>query len=178
MARIGADVDGVGYAFTEDARIVCANWLNVHPLELDPAKVWDFMLIQWGIDFETFWRIWHEDMARGGAWLRLPPCDGYVEGLTDLRDAGHEVIICTNRKGGEVATMQWIQKHNVPYDGLFIGRDKTLVDINVLVDDWEVNHAEALAIGRRCLLWDQPWNAHVEDAERVFNWTEVAEALS
>lgn len=176
--RIGVDVDGVGYSFTEDARIVVADWMNIHPLELDPAKEWDFMLTQWGMDFDTFWRIWAEDVARGNAWLRFPPEVGYVEGITALRDAGHQTIIITNRKGGELATMQWLQKHDVPYDGLFIGRDKTMVDIDLLVDDWEVNWQEALAHGRRCIIWDQPWNAHVTDAERARSWDDVIKAVS
>lgn len=176
--RIGADADGVGYPFTEDARIVVAEHLRIDPSELEDPRVWDFMSEQWGVDQTTFWDIWAKDVAKGLAWLRFPPEDGYVEGITNLRDAGHKVIICTNRKGGELATMQWIQKYDIPYDGLFIGRDKTLASIDVLVDDWEQNWRESLDIGRRCLLWHQPWNEHVNDAERVFSWTDVMEAVN
>lgn len=178
MTRIGVDVDGVGYSFTEDARIVVADYLHIHPTELDNPAVWDFMIEQWGVDSETFWRIWGEDVARGTAWQRFGPEPGYVEGITKLRDAGHQVVIVTNRKGGELATMQWIQTHRVPYDGLFIGRDKTLANIDVLVDDWEGNWTEACGIGRRCLVWNQPWNSHIEVCERVHSWDDVIKAVS
>lgn len=178
MAHIGIDLDGVMYPFHEDARIVVADYLHIHPIELDDAKCWDFMTDQWGVDQKTFWQIWFEDVARGNAWLRMPPADGTVEGIHRLRDAGHSTHIITSRKGGEVATVNWIHKYDIPYDTLHIGRDKTRVNVDLLVDDWEQNWCEITDSGGRCLLWDQPWNAHVVDAERVFTWYDVLDAVS
>src|SRR3990167_9194143 len=113
MAHIGVDVDGVCYPFTDDASIVVADFLHIDQMELPVPKVWDFMSEQWGVDQKTFWEIWYEDVARGGAWLRLPPVPGTLEGLHLLRDAGHSIHIITHRKGGEVNTMKWIQKYDI-----------------------------------------------------------------
>jgi 5' nucleotidase, deoxy (Pyrimidine), cytosolic type C protein (NT5C) len=178
VARVGADVDGVGYSFTECSRHVVARHLSVDLFDLEDPKVWNYMTEQWGIDQETFWSIWAEDVAAGTGWLRFPPEDGYVEGITNLRDAGHQVVIVTNRRGGELATMKWIQAYDIPYDGLYIGRDKTAVNLDVLVDDWEQNWREVNDAGGRCLIWDQPWNHHVIEAERVYDWDDVLKAVS
>jgi hypothetical protein len=126
MANIGVDLDGVCYSFSEDSRIVVANHRGIDPLELEVAKVWDFMKIQWGMEYDDYWKIWYEDVARDhdGGWLRLPPEPGTVEGLNALRDAGHTIHIMTYRKGGEINTMKWIHRYEIPYDGLHIGRDK------------------------------------------------------
>lgn len=177
MAHIGVDLDGVCYPFTEDARVVVADFLHCDPLDLPDPKVWDFMSEQWSVDQKTFWQIWYADVAQGGAWCRLPPVDGTLEGLNALRDAGHSIHIMTHRQGGEMQTVRWIQEFDVPYDTLHIGRDKTRVNVDVLVDDWERNWQEVTALGGRCLVWDQPWNAHLSDAERVFSWGDVVEAL-
>lgn len=178
MAHIGVDLDGVLYPFTEDARVVVSEFLGIHPVELDTPKVWDFMSEQWGVDQATFWRVWYEDVNRGGGWSRMPPVPGSIEGLHDLKSAGHSIHIVTSRKGGEMNTARWIQTHDIPYDTLHIGRDKTRVNIDILVDDWEKNWLEVTAAGSRCLIWDQPWNAHVAEAERVHSWSEVLEVLS
>lgn len=178
MAHIGVDNDGVMFAFHEAARIVVANHLRIDPIELPPAKVWDFMSVQWGLDHKTFWKIWFDDNANGGGWLRLPPVDGTVEGLKTLQKAGHTIHIITSRKGGEVATVKWLQKYKVPYDTLHIGRDKTRVLVDVMVDDWEGNWKELTAVGRRCLVWNQPWNDHLSEAERVHSWDDVLKAVS
>lgn len=178
MAHIGVDLDGVVYEFHEDARVVVANHQGIDPSELTSATVWDFMSEQWGVSQRTFWKIWFEDVAREGAWLRLHPVPGTIKGLKALQKAGHTVHIITSRKGGEVNTVKWIQKHKIPYDTLHIGRDKTRVLVDVMVDDWERNWQELTAAGRRCLIWDQPWNSHVTEAERVYSWGDVLEAVS
>jgi 5'-nucleotidase len=170
MAHIGVDCDGVIYEFHEDARIVVANHRGIDPSELTEAKVWDFMVEQWNI--------WFQDVAKEGGWLRLPPVPGTVEGLKKLQKKGHTIHIITSRKGGEINTVKWIQKHKIPYDTLHIGRDKSRVLVDVMVDDWERNWEELTAIGRRVLVWDQPWNAHLTEAERVFSWDDVLEAVS
>lgn len=178
MAHIGCDLDGVLYPFTECARVVVADHMGCDPLDLEEAKVWDFMTEQWGMDQRKFWDIWFKDVARGTAWCRLPPAPGSVEGLKRLQKKGHTTHIITSRKGGEVNTVKWIQEHKIPYDTLHIGRDKTRVNVDVLVDDWERNWQEVTEAGGRVLLWDQPWNAHVLGAERVYNWNDVLEAVS
>jgi hypothetical protein len=83
----------------------------------------------------------------------------------------------TYRKGGEINTMKWIHRYEIPYDGLHIGRDKTRINVDLLVDDWEENWKEVTAAGGRCLVWDQPWNAHLTEAERVFTWDDVLDAV-
>jgi 5'-nucleotidase len=178
MAHIGVDCDGVVYEFHEDAKIVVANHRGIDPSELTTAKVWDFMIEQWGMESKEFWDLWFKDVAKEGAWMRLPPVEGTVEGLKRLQKAGHTIHIITSRKGGEVNTVKWIQKHKIPYDTLHIGRDKTRVLVDVMVDDWEGNWHELTAAGRRVLVWDQPWNEHLLEAERVHSWDDVLKAVS
>lgn len=178
MAHIGVDLDGVLYPFTECARIVVAEHLGIQPEELAEVAVWDFMTEQWGMDQRLFWDIWFKDVAKGNGWCRLDPIEGTERGLKLLRRKGHTIHIITSRKGGELNTVKWIQNHKIPYDSLHIGRDKTRVNVDVLVDDWERNWEEVTAAGGRVLLWDQPWNSHVVGAERVFNWDDVLKAVS
>lgn len=176
--HIGVDCDGVLYDFTEDARLVVAQHLGTEYTNLEPAKVWDFMTEQWGLDQRTFWKLWFKAVRDDDAWFRLPPVEGSVEGLKRLQKAGHKIHIVTSRKGGELNTVRWIQEYGIPYDTLHIGRDKTRVNVDVLVDDWEKNWHEIRDTGGRCIIWDQPWNSHLLEAERVWGWGGVLELLN
>lgn len=170
--KLGIDLDGVCAMFEEDSRAVCADWLHLHPLELEPAKVWNFPSEQWGIPMDVFWTIWFEDVARGRAWWKTPVYEGTLEALTNLRDDGHTIHIVTSRKGGELPTASWIKEFEIPYDTLTIGEDKTVVNVDLLLDDWERNWNEATDAGRYCVLFDRPWNQHVTTADRVSSWDE------
>jgi 5'-nucleotidase len=171
MRRIGVDLDGVCYEFVHDARVVCAEHLGVATDALPEVTQWDFFE-QWGLTPEEFWRIWFKDVERGRAWNNRPPTEGATEALTSLRDRGHTIHIVTSRKGGEAATMSWISKHDLPYDTVTIGRDKTVVNIDLLLDDWEGNYLEVTQAGGHCVLFDQPWNRHVIEAPRVHGWAD------
>lgn len=178
MAHIGVDLDGVVYDFAEDARIVVANHLNVDVLSLSPAKMWDFWQEQWGVTSELFWKIWFDDIRRGNAWFRLAPIEGSIEGLASLQDSGHSIHIVTSRRGGELNTVRWLHEYGVPHDTIHIGADKTRVNFDILIDDWERNWQEVTESGGRCFIWDQPWNSHVMNAERVFCWDDVLEKVN
>lgn len=171
---LGIDLDGVCYDFAEDARVVCAEHLNVSVESLAPAAKWNFFH-EWGFDNELFWKLFLEDMHRGRAWRQRPPYDGTVESLTHLRDQGDKIVIVTSRKGAEPATAEWVRTFDIPYDALVIGEDKTLARVDLLLDDWERNWREMTAHGTPCVLMDRLWNQHVVEAERVHDWDDFIE---
>lgn len=175
--RVGIDLDGVCYSFTEDSRVVCAEYKHVDPSELPDPACWNFPEEQWDIPMHIFWELWFEDVAKGRAWRKRPPVDGTVEALNKIMDNGHTIHIISSRKGGEVATLGWVNEFAIPYDTLTIGHDKTAVNFDVLLDDWEKNWRDCQDAGRRCVIAHQPWNTHLTEAERVYGWDEFVKLI-
>lgn len=80
----------------------------------------------------------------GQSYGELAPVPGAVKKLTSLRDAGHYVILQTARHmktcDGDVGkvlarqglvTLQWLDKHSVPYDEVHFGKPHA----DVYIDD-------------------------------------------
>jgi len=76
-----------------------------------------------------------------------------------LKEHGHDVAIVTHQlKGIEDYTCQWLKKYNVPYDSLHFSNDKSLINLDVLVDDGlhnlnNLNHKKTMGL---CV--ERPWN--------------------
>ena len=94
----------------------------------------------------------------GQAYAELEPVPGAVEKLRSLKAAGHYLIICTARhmktcegnvgmvvaRQGRV-TLDWLERHGVPYDELHFGKPhaQIYIDDNALrFDSWSAIAAD------------------------------------
>lgn len=135
-----------------------------------------------------------EDFYRGGGFLNIPPIDGAREGLEVIREAGFKIVLITARPHWQYKrlygdTLQWLQKHNIPYDLILFNKDKAeAIYEHILparpkffVEDKAKHCIEVAAIGVPVLMMDWDYNKDMANTaliKRVAGWREiVAEVL-
>ena len=108
----------------------------------------------------------------------LQPYKGAVRTIKTLIESGHEVYIATST---DVRNLEWkeqlLQKHFpfIPKDNLIRIHNKSLLNVDVLIDD-KIDNLISIFADRICL--SQPWNQD-EDADyaysiyRVNHWGEI-----
>lgn len=179
--RIGFDLDGVGYRFTEAARQVAIDYLGARPSSLVPPTVWHFLDTQWGLDVDDFWEAVKAAHHAGGFWDTLPPYPGYVDAAKAIIDRGHDLHIVTSRPGyAASATRSWLRRWGVPYSSLTLSSDKSVVPTDLFLDD-RLSNLDALAdAGTLTACWGQPWNtgavhhpARPSQHALVTSWTDL-----
>lgn len=183
--RLGLDIDGCMYDFVE-------SWLyapttlaymrkNGIPFPDDPHfHDWDdwkrmgFTLegflhtCQIGVDDEYIFRIGE-------------PFEGVVDVITALQDEGHSIHVITHRTFGKKSitnTEAWLKQYEIPFDAITFAEDKTVVGVDLLLDDRDVNYEMSVKAGIPCVLMSRDWNAHVQFAPRVADWYEFHEYVT
>lgn len=130
IAKIAVDIDDTLYSFTDEAREALSVMVDEYPQypQLSHALYanWD----QWRTPFELCGEdedgnsLWLECIARchdSERILAQEPYNGAVEVLTELAEAGHELIYISNRATEtEDATHQWLMANNFPYGELVV----------------------------------------------------------
>lgn len=169
MARICLDKDGVQADFVGGFRAYLQSHGHLHPCP-EPTK-WNFASF-WGLSMDEF-MLEMKRFARASGYARLKPL-GDLSVLRALKDAGHEIVVATNRYSfpedrGRVAadSIQWLNDHNVPFDHFALVTDKRVIDADVFLDDGPSNIEALLGAGKRAIIFDQPYNQDTHCTERV-----------
>lgn len=176
MARVGIDLDGVVYDFVESLR----EYLHVEhhwpAPEVLPVQRWEFYE-DWGLTREGFLSYCRDAVARGYIFTRGEPSEGAVEALRAIREAGHQLIIVTDRgsmsRHAREATVSWLRKYGIEYDELHLTGKKSDIPLDYFVDDRLENYDELDAAGVKVFLWNQKWNEDdTRERRRVSSWDE------
>lgn len=178
--RIGIDCDGVLYDFAGHITSFFREFLDDGNLP-DPTT-WNFFSEEWGMLPGVFWAGVRTAWAGGWVW------DGHHGTLGDrweprrslgeLSDKGHEIVVVTTRPDyARESTQEWLAWNQLPHNELIFTEDKTKWNLDVLLDDAPHNIEQAQAAGIRAIIWDQPWNRHVE-GERVYAWDQFVNAIN
>lgn len=178
--KIGLDLDGVVYDFTESLRYYVVTHKGLVREKLTDAQCWDFFTHQWGWTLQEFLSHAAEGVDAGVIFKYGEPLPGSLEGIQALRDSGHTIHVVTDRKFGNLSkhnTVEWLDQFNIQYESITFAADKTVLDLDVFIDDRDKNYWDLTEVGKRCLLFNQPWNSHVETEDRVNSWDEVVEKL-
>lgn len=180
--KLGIDVDGVMYDFVD-------SWLNAPttieymmdkgiPYPDDPAfHTWD----DWermGFTLQGFLETCVRGVDDGVIFRYGAPFDGVVDVIEALRDEGHAIHIITHRTFGKKSvqnTMEWFNEYEIPFDTFTFAEDKTIVGVDLLLDDRDKNYEQSVKEGIPCVLMDRDWNQHVKFAPRVSDWYEFHE---
>ena len=161
---VGFDLDGVLYSFGDSVyRYLCSIGEEDLWKSGPTAKpYWDFYK-DWGWTGEQFVQMCN-DGVDAGYIFRGPARDGASEVVNAIKDAGHEIVIITDRSFGTTpkashdATREWLAENNIPYDRLYFSPDKTIVPTDIFIEDkWE-NFQALLAAGTECYLVNRAWN--------------------
>lgn len=172
--RVGIDLDGVCYDFAGSVR----EYLN-HP-HPDPER-WEFYE-DWGLSLDDFLTVCHDGVDAGIIFTHGDPYPNVLDAFKIIKGAGHSIHIVTDRAFGQngaspAATAAWLARHGLDYDSLTFSADKTVVKLDVMVDDKPSNYAALQAAGVDAYLLTRPWNQQVPNAQRVLDLLHFAEVI-
>jgi 5'(3')-deoxyribonucleotidase len=177
----GVDLDGVVADFYGGLRPVVAEWRGV-PTESLPSEV-SFGLEEWGFkDPETYQRLHRFAITRRQLFLNLEPIPRAAAVLRRLSDENVRIRIITNRLFIKYAhlettsqTVEWLEKHGVPYWDLCFMSEKAAVGADLYLDDSPSNIEALRKQGLKAIVFTNSTNRKLP-GPRASSWDEV-EAL-
>jgi len=174
---LGVDLDGVCGDHAEAFRRVVASERGVDPHSLGEQRTWDFT--EWDMDRDEFERLHRIAILEHHMFATMPVIPGAAETLWRLSDAGVWIRLITHRLyanwGHAVAvadTVEWLDRHGIPYRDLCFLGDKPQVEADAYIDDAPHNVAALRDSGAAVLVFSQPYNLEVA-GPRVSGWAEV-----
>lgn len=180
---LGLDLDGVCADYVAGFRAHVAKAFGVEESTLGVVDHWDFTNIGWGIVSRQHYESLHLQAVREGMFRTLPPVPGVSRALWQLSDAGVHIRVVTHRlfiKGAHEQsagdTIGWLEGHNIPYRDICMIADKVKVGADLYLDDSPTNVEKLRAAGADVVIFDQPYNRHVE-GQRVRTWDEALELI-
>lgn len=169
--RIGFDSDGVLYRFTKAYH----SWMNLnHGMSLDlevEAQTWD-----WFLDWQTveqFKQAMDESVDAGHLFWQGELYESEIPQLiADLQAKGHTVHLVTHRFSGKAkcpkaATEHFYASQGIEFDSITYSRDKTVVDVDVFIEDNIANYDALEVAGIKAYLINRPYNQENDDRRRV-----------
>ncbi|MGK2928152.1 MAG: 5' nucleotidase, NT5C type [Acidimicrobiales bacterium] len=174
----GVDLDGVCGDFSTAFRAVVADDLGVDADALPPRSNWDFS--EWGIRDEDHFRVVHRRaVLEHRVFREMAVVEGCAEALWRLSDAGVWIRIITHRLyvnwGHHEAvtdTVDWLDRHAIPYRDLCFLGAKPEVDADIYIDDAPHNVTALRDAGNEVIAFAQPYNVDVGGL-RASTWEEV-----
>ena len=179
---LGVDLDGVCGDHTEAFRRVVAAERGIDPADLGPQTSWDFA--EWGLTADDFFALHRTGVLEHRMFREMPVIPGAAEVLWRLSDAGVWVRLITHRLyanwGHAVAvadTVDWLDRHGIPYRDLCFLGQKPQVEADAYIDDAPHNVEELRAAGNEVIVFDQPYNRELP-GPRARSWTEIEELVA
>jgi len=129
-----------------------------------------------GIEREDLKEIF-EMFNEGGIFLDLEVMEGARETMSLLNEK-HRIVLVTSRPACvERHTRQWLEREGIPYDELHFATEKKAngIPFDLFFEDQDKFAIELAEEGAYVLLFDAPWNRHVEhdNINRVYSWQDV-----
>jgi hypothetical protein len=179
----GVDLDGVVADFYGGLRPIAAEWLGVAVETLPPRVSWG--LIEWGIDqapggYEALHKF---AVMQRELFLTLPPMARAPQTLRRLSKAGVRIRIITHRlfikyfhQIAVSQTIQWLDRHDIPYWDLCFMQQKTAVGADLYVEDSPSNIERLRAENQKTIVFTNSTNEHLP-GPRANSWDEVLELV-
>jgi hypothetical protein len=182
--RVGIDLDGVCYDFSASVREYLVTHANTHTHDDTPHPTrWEFYE-DWGLDLDGFLATCHDGVDAGIVFAHGEPYPNTAEAFHLIQQAGHTIHVVTDRSFGsngksEAHTRTWLDCHGLPFDSLTFSADKTVVRLDVMVDDKIANYDALEAAGVDAYLLTRPWNQHdPKPRKRVLDLLHFAETIA
>ena len=178
------DLDGVVVDYYKAIRPIAAEWLNKDVSEL--TEDFSYGFAEWGLpkegelryDYLHRWAVKQKDI-----FLNAPPIPGAAYTLRRLSSQRIHIRIVTHRLyvGGLHAlavaqTVQWLEKHHVPYSDLCFLKNKVSIDAHLYIDDSPTNLEAYAANGLNYLIFENSTNRQLK-GPRAKNWDEVYDVV-
>ena len=181
--KIGVDIDAV---LTKEGRGEENIWYqeicNYFDLQEQQRNVYDFTEA-FGVSNEEV-KQFMADKAHE-IFRSLPPAPKAKQVLTKLKNQGFTIILITARNDKyRNLTLNWLEKHQIPFDQLIHSKHKADVcqelGVELFIDD-KLENLQSIKENMEIplLLMDMDHNQHYEGAiPRVNNWLEIKEKIN
>jgi 5'(3')-deoxyribonucleotidase len=171
----GVDLDGVVADFIQGLKPIAAEWLGVPAATLTDEVSYGFR--EWKIgDYDDLHRFALKERALFGC---LPVIEGAAPALRRISSHGIRIRIITHRlyiqwfhRQAIVQTVEWLEKHGIPYWDLCFMAAKSSVDADIYVEDSPANIQALRDIGKDVMVFRNSTNESVT-APIASNWGEV-----
>jgi 5'(3')-deoxyribonucleotidase len=179
----GVDLDGVVADFYGGLRPIAAEWLGV-AIDTLPERV-SWGLVEWGVDqapggYEGLHKF---AVMQRELFLKLPPTARAPQTLRRLSKAGVRIRVITHRlfikyfhQIAVSQTIQWLDRHDIPYWDLCFMQQKTAVGADLYIEDSPANVERLRAEGQKTIVFSNSTNEHLP-GPRANNWDEVLELV-
>jgi 5'(3')-deoxyribonucleotidase len=179
--KLGIDLDGCLYDFVQDYHDYLVEIEEVPEEDLAPATHWDFYQ-DYGYTVEDFMRHLTHGADTGRIFNRSGPTEGSVETLNELRSEGHTIHVITDRGRFGVSPMvdtaQWLHDFKIPFDSLTYSKDKTLMRLDLMVEDAPMNLTALMDAGIQAVRFRQPWNVDASADWFISEWADLPQVVT
>jgi 5'(3')-deoxyribonucleotidase len=179
---LGVDLDGVCADFYERMREVAAEWfeVDVSTLTCDVS----YGLPEWGVKSSAQYESLHRfAVTQRDLFSTVEMIPGARRVLRKLSDDGYRIRIITHRlfiqyfHGLAVRqTIEWLDKHGIPYWDLCFMKEKDQVGADIYVEDSPKNLEALRKAGHFAICFANSTNKGI-DAPRADTWDQVYELV-
>ena len=174
----GVDLDGVVADFIGGMKPIAAEWLGVPEHELTDDVSYGFK--EWKLGGKRGYENLHRFALRERRLFEvLPVVEGAGVALRRLSRRGVRIRIITHRlyipwfhRQAVVQTVEWLEKHGIPYWDLCFMAAKSSVDADVYVEDAPENIDTLRSAGKKVIVMRNSTNRHLEGPV-ADSWTDI-----
>ena len=179
----GVDLDGVVADFYGGLRPIAAEWLGVNLDSLPQRVSWG--LAEWGVDQAPggYERLHRFAVTQRELFLRMPPMAGAPRAAAalDRRACGfriitHRLFIKYFHQVAVSQTIQWLDRHDIPYWDLCFMQQKTAVGADLYIEDSPANIERLRAEGQKTIVFTNSTNETLA-GPRANTWEEVLQLV-
>lgn len=175
---LGVDLDGVVGDFYGAMRKIAARWLD-RPVGQLTENV-NYGLEEWGIsEFGGYDRLHRFAVTQCDLFGSMEPIKSAPSILRKLSGRGIRIRVITHRlflkyshKTTVTQTVEWLDKHDIPYWDICFMNDKGAVGAHIYVDDAPPNIISLRKNGCYTIVFSNSTNRNLE-GPRADNWNEV-----
>ena len=135
-------------------------------------------------EIHKFYAMFHNN----DLWLNMKPLKGAVESVKKLSDENRIVIVTARPRDIKDVTVKWLKNNNINYQEIYFTlADKHLMfenyneEIDIFLEDHPIYIQRIAATGTKVIMFEYPWNKHLEPQSniyRVSNWNEALMKIS
>lgn len=175
---LGVDLDGVVADFYGGLRPIAAKWLEV-PIETLATDV-SYGLPEWSLDAERYKDLHRHAVTQHELFLSLSPITGAATTLRRLwndhdvriRIITHRLFISYSHQKAVRQTVEWLDRHDIPYWDLCFMKNKAAVGADMYIEDTADNVEALRKDGHKTIVFTNSTNKGV-DPPRADTWQDV-----
>ncbi len=179
----GVDLDGVVADFYGGLRPIAAEWLGVNLDSLPQRVSWG--LVEWGVSDAPggYERLHRFAVTQRALFANMPPMAGAPQALRRLSIEGVRIRIITHRlfikyfhQIAVSQTIQWLDRHDIPYWDLCFMQQKDAVGADLYIEDSPANIERLRAQNQKTIVFTNSTNEQLP-GPRANTWDEVLQLV-